>query len=129
MKTQIPLAALLALLPIGANAQQTPPVPVTVPPKIIGYVRGPHNMNCMGYVPQDILRQVHVVHAAFTVVVNPDGTAKSAIVQDDSGRQEIASALNTCAMNWLFKPATVDGQPIEGTSTSYQIIQAAPFSN
>ena len=122
------LLLLIALVPYGAGAQQQPYAPAWVPAKIIGYHKGPHNLDCTTYLPVDSFRQVQIVHAEFTVVVNADGTVKSVDVKEDSGKPEIASALTTCAMNWLFKPATIDGKPVESTTSNYETMQITNMS-
>ncbi len=123
MKPRIAFVLPLALFVCGAGAQQ-PAAPLTVPAKIIGYHNGPHSAICSDYIPADALRQVKIVRATITVTVNPDGTVKTANVQEDSGRPEIANAFMTCALNWLFVPATVGGKPVESTDTNYQVVQA-----
>ncbi|HEX4303529.1 MAG TPA: energy transducer TonB [Rhizomicrobium sp.] len=127
MKIRAILIASLLFMPAAAQSQQTPPTSTMVPAKIMGHFKGPHVLACNRYLPADALGDLVPLHAEFTTVVNPDGTVKSVDVKDDSGNPDINKALVTCAMNWVYVPATVDGKPVESTSTSFQTMAREPY--
>jgi TonB family protein len=116
----IAFAALLLSVPSIAEAE-TPPAynPVWVPPKLIGHQR---QTSCLEVLPLFGAANVTMVHAQFTVVVDPEGSVKSATVRDDSGNADINGALIKCALTWRFVPATIDGKPTEATTeTSWSL--------
>ncbi len=127
MKMRTALIASLLLIPAAAQSQETQYPPGTVPARIIAYRKGPHVLACNQYLPAGALSDRLPLNVEFTTVVNPDGTVKSVDVKDDSGNPDINKALVACAMNWLYKPATIDGKPVEWTSKNYQTMRLEPY--
>jgi hypothetical protein len=51
-----------------------------------------------------------------------DARLRGASLRESTGNAEVDTDLIQCAMNWQFVPATVDGKPVEWTTTSNQIL-------
>ncbi|MBL6851779.1 MAG: hypothetical protein ISS15_00790 [Alphaproteobacteria bacterium] len=123
------LIVLLNFVPCCAAAEQKPYDPVWVPPKLIAYHNKAHTISCDLSLPSDAFQSTNVIHVEYNNLVNPDGTTKSVVVREDSGMPDVAPALVSCAMNWLFVPATIDGKAVEATSTTYVTTSHMGFSH
>jgi TonB family protein len=63
--------------------------------------------------PRDELATGREGWVILSYVVQVDGTVRDVIVQDSSGLDAFERAAAKAARNWIFKPATVDGVPVE----------------
>lgn len=124
MKWRLAIFVLPLIVPGAACGQQIPPTSVTVPAKVIGHGSGTHSLSCLQYIPSDLLKRMQIIRATFSVIVGPDGSVKGASLRESTGNTEVDTDLIQCAMNWQYVPATVDGKPVEWTSTSYQVLQS-----
>lgn len=63
--------------------------------------------------PRRALRDGITGYVVLRITVNPDGTVKSASVEEASPRGVFESAALSAVYKWKFKPKVVDGKPVE----------------
>ncbi len=55
-------------------------------------------------------------------VIKPDGTVGETIIENSSGRKAFERATIKSIQNWLYEPATMNGEPIEQCHTKVRIM-------
>ena len=67
--------------------------------------------------PRDASRDGITGYVVFEVVVNPDGTVKSARAIDAQPRGVFEAAATAAILKWKFRPQVVDGKAVESKGT------------
>jgi uncharacterized protein len=94
---------LILAVPSAANAQPTPPVPLTT-----------LLITAIDY-PEMSVQLQEQGSVGINYTVNDDGTVGSCIVTSPSGKARLDQAACKATNRWVFKPATVDGKPVAAT--------------
>lgn len=90
--------------PQVAAAPPPAPAPVPVDPQVV-YDPKPT-------IPSDLLGSDLNTNFWALFTINPDGTTDVKMLQS-TGNQELDEIAMQCAKEWKFKPATLDGKPVE----------------
>ncbi|HEY2070745.1 MAG TPA: energy transducer TonB [Rhizomicrobium sp.] len=113
---------------IPAKAPVHPPVkPVNTP----ATPPAPSGMTheCLAYYPALAVRLAHEGRTVVDFRIAPDGTVNDLAVRASSGHPELDEAAMDCAVNWTYRPAMLDGHPIEmpwRTMIAWSLQKASP---
>jgi TonB family protein len=75
--------------------------------------------------PQFPRREAYIGIEGWVVVsyvIEPDGTVGEAIIENSSGRKGFEHASARAVENWIFKPATMNGEPVEQCHTRVRML-------